>query len=323
MTLMDTDETNVDSRIPGTVRLRKNSVVFGLVNFFGLVSIAGTLAAFSARQNWVADVLSQFGVQYLVLLIVATVAWAVKRSWKRLIVGVLMLIVNGWLVVPYFFLPHSSGVQQDAKVAKLRLLLLNVLRTNTEFESTLDDVLAEDADFVFLMEVSPEWKSLLKDLQHEYPHQKLICRNDYTGVAFLSKHAWDQLKIVDTNDANPPLELRFPTIDGQCSGFRLIATHPLPPFGQYLTDARDQQLQTLAQRCKSDPTSLLAGDFNLTAWSPRFYDVLQAGQLSDVNGGGKVWRLAGEKCSARVVEDPRGSVVGGSRRGVIEAFRAL
>ena len=42
-----------------------------------------------------------------------------------------------------------------------------------------------------------------------------------------------------------------------------------------------------------------------------------------VNGGGKVWRLAGEKCSARVVEGPRGSVVGGSRRGVIEAFRAL
>ena len=30
-----------------------------------------------------------------------------------------------------------------------------------------------------------------------------------------------------------------------------------------------------------------------------------------VNGGGKVWRLAGEKCSARVVEGPRGSVVGG------------
>ena len=42
-----------------------------------------------------------------------------------------------------------------------------------------------------------------------------------------------------------------------------------------------------------------------------------------VNGGGKVWRLAGEKCSARFVEGPRGSVVGGSRRGVNEAFRAL
>ena len=45
--------------------------------------------------------------------------------------------------------------------------------------------------------------------------------------------------------------------------------------------------------------------------------------MSNVNGGGKVWRLAGEKCSARFVEGPRGSVVGGSRRGVNEAFRAL
>ena len=42
-----------------------------------------------------------------------------------------------------------------------------------------------------------------------------------------------------------------------------------------------------------------------------------------VNGGGKVWRLAGKKCSARVVEGPRGSVVGGSRRGFSEAFLRL
>lgn len=30
-----------------------------------------------------------------------------------------------------------------------------------------------------------------------------------------------------------------------------------------------------------------------------------------------MWRLAGEKCSDRVVQDPRGSVVVGSRRGVL------
>ena len=35
-----------------------------------------------------------------------------------------------------------------------------------------------------------------------------------------------------------------------------------------------------------------------------------------VYGGEKVWRLAGESCSALVRRNPRWSVVGGSRRGV-------
>jgi hypothetical protein len=37
---------------------------------------------------------------------------------------------------------------------------------------------------------------------------------------------------------------------------------------------------------------------------------------SDVYGGEKVWRVAGESCSALVRRNPRWSVVGGSRRGI-------
>lgn len=40
-----------------------------------------------------------------------------------------------------------------------------------------------------------------------------------------------------------------------------------------------------------------------------------------VNGGEKVQRLAVEKCSALVVEGPRGSVVGNSRRGSFDFLR--
>ena len=143
-----------------------------------------------------------------------------------------------------------------------------------------EEVLVENADFVYLMEVSPNWDRRLKDLVDRYPYQKRICRSDYTGVAFLSKHEWDQVEVVDTGDANPPLEITFSRLDRH-GDFRLIATHPLPPFGGPLTDSRDRQLVKLAERCHSSLPSLMVGDFNLTPWSPRFRRILQVGKLRD------------------------------------------
>ena len=43
---------------------------------------------------------------------------------------------------------------------------------------------------------------------------------------------------------------------------------------------------------------------------------LIVGHSGFVYGGEKVWRLAGELCSALVIRNPRWSVVGGSPRGV-------
>jgi endonuclease/exonuclease/phosphatase (EEP) superfamily protein YafD len=72
---------------------------------------------------------------------------------------------------------------------------------------------------------------------------------------------------------------------GQSQPFQLIATHPLPPISPGLTASRDSQLLTLAERCRSNPPSLLVGDFNLAPWSPRFEPILKAGQLTDASLG--------------------------------------
>jgi len=268
---------------------RRSGVIVRLINLFGLVAIAGTVLSLAASQHWIADVVVQFRVQYLMLLVPSVTLWVGKRFFKRAIVGGLALAANLWFVVPYYS-PQDSTMTTTPAVpnsnqAALRLLVLNVLRTNEEIQATLEEVVDENADFLFLMEVSHDWNSHLQGLKDRYPHQQLICRDDYTGVAFLSKYPWRDVEIIDTGDANPPLDFIFSSVGDQTAGFRLIATHPLPPFGAELTDSRDRQLNTLAKRCQSSLPTLMVGDFNLTPWSPRFRQVLDVGQLRDASQG--------------------------------------
>ena len=281
---MDRAETCHSVEVRGIRR-----VFFRLVNVFGFVAVAGTVMGCGARQHWIADAAVQFRVQYLILLVPSVALWIGKRFCIRSIAGGLALAVNSWLVVPYFILPSRATppthAMSDTNDPALRLVMLNVLRTNEEIQDTLKEVVDENADFVFLMEVAPAWSSQLEDLKDRYPYQTLLCRKDYTGVAFLSMHPWNSLEVVDTSDANPPLEFIFPRLGNQPAGFRLIATHPLPPFGSHLTSSRDRQLSTLAKRCRVNLASLLIGDFNLTPWSPRFHQVLKVGKLRDVSLG--------------------------------------
>lgn len=263
-----------------------------LVSHLGMIAVAGTLLGGLAEYHWIADIAVQLRVQYAILLLVSIATWAYQQSAFRLVVGLLALSVNLWFTVPYCVAPrassHTTGDPARVDQPSLRLMIVNVLRTNQAIEETLQAVWEEDADFVFLMEVAPDWRPPLVESDKSYPFQHLMCREDYTGVAFLSRHRWHELKVVPAHAANSPLEIIFPLIVGQPAGFQLCVTHPLPPLGRQLTDLRDQQLRRLAERCRAigaHSACLLAGDLNVTPWSPRFDDVLRAGHLADASRG--------------------------------------
>ena len=264
---------------------RTSAAILRILSLFGIIALMGTGLAMFCEWFWIADLAAQLRVQYVLLLVAAFVPWGIRRGYWWIASAVAALILNLWPIVPYFIakpvVVKQSKVSAEADRKLVRLVIFNVLRTNTAIEATLQEMLREEADFVYLMEVAPIWKAKLDALKERYQFQKLICRDDYTGVAFLSRHAWESVEIVDTDDANPPLEVRFPTLPGQSTGFRMILTHPLPPLGSDLTAARDRQLITLARRLSSDGPCVMAGDFNLTPWSIRFAKILAAGQLQD------------------------------------------
>lgn len=247
-------------------------------NLVGILGISGTIVSVLSGWFWIADLCSQLNVQYLGLVILALPLWIHRRMKKTLLLAAGGIAFNLYMIAPYF-LQQSTD---ESNRPDFQLAIFNVLRTNENVEQTRTEVMASDPDFLFLMETGPNWDETLKALSDTYPHQKRLCREDYTGVAFLSKHPWQSLVVVDVPDANPPLDVSF-DING--SAFRMILTHPLPPISPSLRKARDNQLLHLAGEISSEFPTLFAGDFNLAPWSYHFGQLLKAGELRDLSLG--------------------------------------
>lgn len=258
-------------------------VMIRIWNLVGIIGIAGTLLSLFSRWFWMADLASQLSVQYLILLIVGLPLWIRGRRRKTVLLAIAGLVWNLWMVLPYF-VPSNSVIADSEGVSaeSFQLAIFNVLRTNPEVPLTVAEALGSDPDFLYLMETGPDWKQPLEELSQEYPHQKVLCRDDYTGVAFLSRFPWENLQVVDVPDSNPPLDVQF-LIKGR--RFRLILTHPLPPISPDLRIARDRQLLDLAASIEDETPTLLAGDFNLAPWSGHFTHLLRTSQLHDLSTG--------------------------------------
>lgn len=254
--------------------------------FLGWLASVATFVALLADLHWLADMLTHLATQYwLILLIAVAVALYRRIRWSALIFGV-ALIWNSIVVYPSF-VSEEPVFDTDSGSAPLRLVVLNVLRTNSNLERTWNDVLEADADFVFLMEVHPGWNSFFEAAEETYPFQENRAHHAYTGVAFLSRRPWQSLEVINSGViTNPSIDVRFSLqLEGVAKDLRLQLTHPVPPFGADLTKAREQQLTDLATRLVETEANLLAGDFNVSPWSPSFQRIKAAGNLRDVANG--------------------------------------
>lgn len=256
-----------------------------MIRVLGFISALASIMSLFAAYHWVADMLTHLTVQYLVLMAPAAILlWRQKRP----VLCLLLLGLMGYhalKIAPYVF-PKSSLTVKTAETKVHRLAVFNVLRTNERFSETLDELLSCDADIVYLMEVQPAWKAHLERVRTQYPYQEVAADWDYLGVALLSKIPWRDLEIVQLGYvSNPSYDVRLCVGVEPQDDIHLIATHPLPPFGEVLTTARDAQLSTLSARLVGSEPQIFCGDFNLSPWSPRFQALIQSSSLSDASLG--------------------------------------
>jgi len=106
-------------------------------------------------------------------------------------------------------------------------------------------------------------------------------RADSFGIALWSRFSADRLTIESIGPAEVPSIVAH--FDGGSDGpFTLIGTHPLPPIGAEYASLRNEQLQALGEFAANLPgPALLAGDLNITSWSPFFRDLLTTSGLHD------------------------------------------
>jgi endonuclease/exonuclease/phosphatase (EEP) superfamily protein YafD len=259
----------------------------GILRGATIIGLALTAITFWADAHWLADLVAQFRVQLTVGAIVVCLLLALFRSWRFVTACLIGCVLNGWMLGPYLvptFVQERGETQTVARPdGTYRLLSLNVLTKNRDWQNVIDLIRSNDPDFVVLMEIDSTWHQVLIQLEAEYPHARYEVRSDNFGIAFLSKIPWSSIESFSSASLQlPSLDAKFDGLGGPGGrNLRIIATHPIPPMGEAHWKARNEQLFNVADRLDDRSANLIAGDFNLTPWSPIFKEVLKRGDLKD------------------------------------------
>ena len=253
------------------------AIVFSL---FFIALVVGTLATFFAKQYWIAELFCHLRVQITFGLMVCFLIFIMRKQAMQTAVALVFFVVNAVWIFPYFVPQLTKPISKT-----VRIMSANVLTSNTEYSAFIETVREHNPDIVVVMEVNQRWEQeIVNELSTEYPHQAIISKEHNFGIGIISKLPFkNQPPFISPQTELISLDARFNGPTGR--PFRLIATHPFPPLSQYCFETRSQQLIELANELDPAEDNVIAGDFNLTPWSPVFSEVLAAGNLKDASLG--------------------------------------
>jgi len=233
-----------------------------------------------ARYWWVFELATHFQAQYAGALTFATIAFLAGQKWKQSALCAVFLAMNVWAIVPLYGKPLGTPTANRP----LRMVAANIYRQNREHDRFLDLVDREEPDIVLVIEVDVRWVDALDELTQTYPYSKSVPRDDSFGVAIYSKLPLVDISMQAMDEWELPVVVA--TLAHEDQTFTIIGAHTLPPRNSVLAAGRNQQLLGLADLAReTDGPLLLAGDLNVSSWSPYFDDLTRKSRLRDSRVG--------------------------------------
>lgn len=253
----------------------------------GLAGLAlSVLCVALAESWWVFDLATHFRPHYVAAALpLALLALALKR--RRLAVLAAVLVLPHLAMLDSMIRVESARAAPSMAGQGLTLMTANLLWSNGEQEAAIDQILALQPDVVVLQEGVGSWHAALQRLAAHYPHRS-------PGRSGLE----DRVQVFSRLPLRSA-ELHYP--DGQRFAFlhaelelggravHLLAVHAPLPMARDLSHFRNLYLRDLARHASSlDGPVVVAGDFNITPWSPYFQKLITTSGLSD-SAGGRAW----------------------------------
>ncbi len=232
-----------------------------LLAWFVLFVLFGDGAGYLGLINAVALFL------FFPLPIALWIAWRAKNN-RLLIAGFVGITIFAWLWGP-LFLPHRAP---EADSPTLRVMTFNILGRIGDPDDILSSIKNEDADVIFLQELTHEYKRVLTDgLEEEYPYQILNPGERSAGMGVFSRYPIEPLDIsLDGRWRGEPQLLRLDWEGEQITlvNFHAISTGTIwPRWVRTTFDWREESIALLADfaaESSIDGPVIVAGDGNLT-----------------------------------------------------------
>ncbi|HJR69087.1 MAG TPA: endonuclease/exonuclease/phosphatase family protein [Gammaproteobacteria bacterium] len=252
----------------------------GLLTLFAALLVAVNLLPLGARFWWVIDLTTHFRVQYVAVTLVLLALLALRRRWPACVVLAAAGAVSVVPVVPYLPLaPRAAVVDVEPR---LKVLSVNVSYRQFSVRRLLEMVRDIDPHVVVLQELTPYANEVLAPLDEPLPHYFKMPAEGRFGIA-----VWSRLPLESAVPfalgRQPAIEARVRFRDGAVT---LLGVHLNAPTSARRAAARDNELRLLAERSAAiEGPLVVAGDFNLTPYSPLFGDWLAASGLTDTRRG--------------------------------------
>jgi endonuclease/exonuclease/phosphatase (EEP) superfamily protein YafD len=249
----------------------------------GLVLV--TVFVLFARLWWVFDLFTHFRLQYfLAAVILAVVALAV-RAYPMAAVLAAVALGHG-LVIKSLWLGES--VPEDGREGlPLRVIAANVYDGNHTPDKVLDFVRRHEGDIVILIDAKRErWQTVLADIGALYPHRAPAAWREGTPIILFSRYPVLRHESIQLPGGERPyLEVDLAINERVVT---VLGVHPASPT---LTDAsdsweRNRSLNHIGRSIRDRERPLIvAGDFNITPFSPHFRDLIAVSGLHNTAQG--------------------------------------
>ena len=261
----------------------KHPCLWGRILNAGVIGLAlATFLPLFGQISPLLELFSHFKVHYVLASLVFVLLAIKMRRHLIAIAAVILMGMNGAAVIPYFTI--ASVI---ADTPQIKLINLNLRKTNPAPDKAIDFLRREDADIVVLEEITPQWAKRLKALEDVYPHM-LFCDDIATcDLALLSKKSWQSGIIRELPKVGPNVIIA--KFDWKGSPFTLVGTHldpPTPAIGEDHEHFHSAQAKKISALLRSiEGPLVVAGDFNATPWSPSFNRIIEGTELARVDGG--------------------------------------
>lgn len=243
------------------------------------VVVLVSLLPLGARFSWMLDLTTHFRVQYLAAALVMLGLVALRRRWRLCAALAVAAAISAAPLVPY--LPWSAGAGSPT-AAPLKVVTVNVSYRQFSVRQLLEMIREVNPDVLVMQELTPYAAEVLADLDATFAHHLKFPADGPYGIALWSHHELEGAQLFALGRL-PAIETRVLAPSGT---FAVFGVHLSAPTTPRRAAARDEELRALAARSAAVEGALLvAGDFNLTPYSPRFSDWLDASGLTDTRRG--------------------------------------
>jgi endonuclease/exonuclease/phosphatase (EEP) superfamily protein YafD len=239
------------------------------------------LLPLAARLYWTLELTTHFRVHYLALTALMLAVAAFRRRWRAVAALAAAGAVSALPVLPY--LPRVGQETPTVSSAQsIKVLTVNVSYGQFLPRRLLELVREADADVVVVQELTPHAERVLAGLDASFPHNRKFPAEGAYGIGVWSRYEIESGATIALGRL-PAIEAR---VRGPSGSFTVIGVHLSAPVTRRRAAARNLQLNELAVRSAAVSGPLIiAGDFNITPYSPYFADWLEATGLTDSRRG--------------------------------------